>query len=267
MSFNINKLFSVDGKTAVVTGGSRGIGKMIAEGYVENGVKTYITARKAEACQQTAEELSKKGECIAFPADLSSKEGRDSFVQEIKSRENSLDILVNNAGAAWGATFEEYPDEGYDKVMDINVRAIFMLTRDLMPLLVKDATSENPGRVINIGSIDGLRVSSTDNFAYGASKAAVHFLTKNLAVRFASKGLTVNAIAPGPFESQMMDYMLTNFRDQIESQNPMGRIGCPEDMAGLAIYLASEAAKYMTGQVIALDGGSNLGSRQERFAG
>ena len=217
MSFNINKLFSVDGKTAVVTGGSRGIGKMIAEGYVENGVKTYITARKAEACQQTAEELSKKGECIAFPADLSSKEGRDSFVQEIKSRENSLDILVNNAGAAWGATFEEYPDEGYDKVMDINVRAIFMLTRDLMPLLVKDATSENPSRVINIGSIDGLRVSSTDNFAYGASKAAVHFLTKNLAVRFASKGLTVNAIAPGPFESQMMDYMLTNFRDQIES--------------------------------------------------
>ena len=208
-----------------------------------------------------------KERCIAFPADLSSKEGRDSFVQEIKSRENSLDILVNNAGAAWGATFEEYPDEGYDKVMDINVRAIFMLTRDLMPLLVKDATSENPSRVINIGSIDGLRVSSTDNFAYGASKAAVHFLTKNLAVRFASKGLTVNAIAPGPFESQMMDYMLTNFRDQIESQNPMGRIGCPEDMAGLAIYLASEAAKYMTGQVIALDGGSNLGSRQERFAG
>ena len=230
-------------------------------------MKTYITARKAEACQQTAEELSKKGECIAFPVDLSSKEGRDSFVQELKSRENSLDILVNNAGAAWGATFEEYPDEGYDKVMDINVRAIFMLTRDLMPLLVKDATSENPSRVINIGSIDGLRVSSTDNFAYGASKAAVHFLTKNLAVRFASKGLTVNAIAPGPFESQMMDYMLTNFRDQIESQNPMGRIGCPEDMAGLAIYLASEAAKYMTGQVIALDGGSNLGSRQERFAG
>ena len=267
MSFNINKLFSIEGKTAVVTGGSRGIGKMIAEGYVKNGVKTYITARKAEACQQTAEELSKKGECIAFPADLSSKEGRDSFVQEIKSRENSLDILVNNAGAAWGATFEEYPDEGYDKVMDINVRAIFMLTRDLMPLLVKDATSENPSRVINIGSIDGLRVSSTDNFAYGASKAAVHFLTKNLAVRFASKGLTVNAIAPGPFESQMMDYMLTNFRDQIESQNPMGRIGYPEDMAGLAIYLASEAAKYMTGQVIALDGGSNLGSRQERFAG
>ena len=267
MSFNINELFSIAGKTAVVTGGSRGIGKMIAEGYVENGVKTYITARKAEACLRTAEELSKKGECIAFPADLSSKEGRESFVGQIKSREEKLDILVNNAGAAWGAAFEEYPDEGYDKVMNINVRAIFMLTRDLMPLLTKNATSENPSRVINIGSIDGLRVSTTDNFAYGASKAAVHFLTKNLAVRLASEGLTVNAIAPGPFESQMMDYMLTNYRDQIEARNPMGRIGCPEDMAGLAIYLASEAAKYVTGQIIALDGGSNLGSHQEQFAG
>jgi len=267
MSFNINELFSIAGKTAVVTGGSRGIGKMIAEGYVENGVKTYITARKAEACLRTAEELSKKGECIAFPADLSSKEGRESFVEQIKSHEERIDILVNNAGAAWGAAFEEYPDEGYDKVMNINVRAIFMLTRDLMPLLTKNATSENPSRVINIGSIDGLRVSTTDNFAYGASKAAVHFLTKNLSVRLASKGLTVNAIAPGPFESQMMDYMLTNYRDQIEARNPMGRIGCPEDMAGLAIYLASEAAKYVTGQIIALDGGSNLGSHQEQFAG
>ena len=261
MSLQINDLFSVAGKTAIVTGGSRGIGKMIAQGYVENGVKTYITARKAEACQQTAEELSAKGQCIAFPADLSTKEGRANFISEIKSREDKLDILVNNAGAAWGASFEEYPEEGYDKVMDINVKAIFMLTRDLLPLLTKDATPENPSRIINIGSIDGLRVSSTDNFAYGASKAAVHFLTKNLAVRLAPKGLTVNAIAPGPFESQMMDYMLSNFRDEIEARNPLGRIGNPSDIAGLAIYLASAASKYMTGQIIALDGGSHLGSR------
>ena len=263
MSLQISELFSIAGKTAIVTGGSRGIGKMIAEGYVENGVKTYITARKAEACQQTAEELSEKGECIALPADLSNKTGRDEFINQIKSREDRLDILVNNAGAAWGAPFEEYPDEGYDKVMNINVKAIFMLTRDLMPLLTRQASQENPNRVINIGSIEGLRVSTTDNFAYGASKAAVHFLTKNLAVRLASKGLTVNAIAPGPFESQMMDYILTNFRDQIEARNPMGRIGCPQDMAGLAIFLASEATKYMTGQVIALDGGSSLGSSRE----
>ncbi|MDA1371382.1 MAG: SDR family oxidoreductase [Proteobacteria bacterium] len=257
----MNDLFSVAGKTAIVTGGSRGIGKMIAQGYVENGVKTYITARKAEACQQTAAELSAKGQCIAIPADLSTKAGRVNFIDEIKLREDKLDILVNNAGAAWGAPFEEYPDEGYDKVMNINVKAIFMLTRDLLPLLTKDATAENPSRIINIGSIDGLRVSTTDNFAYGASKAAVHFLTKNLAVRLAPKGLTVNAIAPGPFESQMMDYMLSNFRDEIEARNPLGRIGNPRDMAGLAIYLASAATKYMTGQIIALDGGSHLGSR------
>ena len=234
---------------------------MIAAGFVANGVKTYITARKAEACQATAEELSATGSCTAIPADLSTKEGRGSFVSEIKSREEKIDVLVNNAGAAWGATFEEYPDEGYDKVMDINVKAVFTLTRDLMPLLTKDASSEDPSRVINIGSIDGLRVSTTDNFAYGASKAAVHFLTKNLAVRLAPKGVTVNAIAPGAFESQMMEYMLANFKDKIEGENPLGRIGRPTDMAGLALYLASAASKYMTGQVIAIDCGRHLGAR------
>ncbi|MEO1931336.1 MAG: SDR family oxidoreductase [Pseudohongiella sp.] len=261
MSFDLSELFSVKGKIAIVTGGSRGIGKMIAAGFVANGVKTYITARKAEACQAAAEELSATGSCTAIPADLSTKEGRDSFVSEIKSREEKIDVLVNNAGAAWGATFEEYPDEGYDKVMDINVKAVFTLTRDLMPLLTKDASSEDPSRVINIGSIDGLRVSTTDNFAYGASKAAVHFLTKNLAVRLAPKGVTVNAIAPGAFESQMMEYMLANFKDKIEGENPLGRIGRPTDMAGLALYLASAASKYMTGQVIAIDGGRHLGAR------
>lgn len=263
MSFNIDQLFSVAGKTAIVTGGSRGIGKMIARGYVENGVKTYITARKAAACEATAAELSEKGSCIALPADLSSDEGRKEFVAQIKEKESKIDILVNNAGAAWGASFEEYPDDGYDKVMDINVRAIFMLTRDLMPLLTQGATQENPSRVINIGSIDGLRVSTSDNFAYGASKAAVHFLTKNLALRLAPKGLTVNAIAPGAFESKMMASTLEKFQDKIEQENPLGRIGRPEDMAGLALYLASEAGKYMTGQVIALDGGRHLGARQD----
>ena len=263
MSLTINELFAVAGKTAIVTGGSRGIGKMIAQGYVENGIKTYISARKADVCMATAEELSAKGTCIALPADLATATGRAAFVAEIKSRETKIDILVNNAGAAWGAPFEEYPDAGYDKVMDINVKAIFMLTRDLMPLLTHDASQENPSRVINIGSIDGLRVSTTDNFAYGASKAAVHFLTKNLALRLAPKGLTVNAIAPGAFESQMMDYTLSKFRDRIESENPLGRIGSPADMAGLALYLASAATKYMTGQVIAIDGGRHLGARQE----
>ncbi len=263
MTLAINDLFSVAGKVAIVTGGSRGIGRMIAEGFVENGVRTYITARKAYACAETAAELSKKGECIALPADLSTKEGREAFVAEITAREAKIDILVNNAGAAWGAPFEEYPDEGYDKVMDINVKAIFTLTRDLMPLLKQGASQQNPSRVINIGSIDGLRVSTMDNFAYGASKAAVHFLTKNLALRLGPKGVTVNAIAPGAFQSNMMNATLEKFQDKIESENPLGRIGSPEDMAGLALYLASNASKYMTGQVIALDGGRHIGARQD----
>ena len=260
MSFLINELFSVRGKTAIVTGGSRGIGRMIAEGYVQNGVKTYITARKSGACIATAEQLAEQGECIAIPADLSTKDGRETFIKQVEERESKIDILVNNAGAAWGAPFEDYPDDGYDKVMNINVKAIFALTRDLLPLLLRTASTENPSRVINIGSIDGLRVSSTDNFAYGASKAAVHFLTKNLAVRMGPKGLNVNAIAPGPFESQMMDYMLKNYREKIEAENPLGRIGNPTDMAGLALFLASEASKYMTGQIIAIDGGRSLGA-------
>lgn len=262
MSLKLNDLFAVAGKTAIVTGGSRGIGRMIAEGFVSNGVKTYITARKAEACMETAAELSKIGECIAIPADLSSDEGRKAFVSEIKQREEKLDILVNNAGAAWGASFEEYPDEGYDKVMDINVRAMFTLTRDLMPLLTNGASMDNPSRVINIGSIDGLRVSSTDNFAYGASKAAVHFLTKNLAVRLAPQGLTVNAIAPGPFESKMMESTLEQHKARIEEENPLGRIGNTQDMAGLALFLSSAATTYMNGQIIALDGGRHLGERK-----
>ena len=263
MTLAINDLFSVAGKVAIVTGGSRGIGRMIAEGFVENGVRTYITARKADACAETAAELSKKGECIALPADLSTKEGREAFVAEITAREAKIDVLVNNAGAAWGAPFEEYPDEGYDKVMDINVKAIFTLTRDLMPLLKQGASQQNPSRVINIGSIDGLRVSTMDNFAYGASKAAVHFLTKNLALRLGPKGVTVNAIAPGAFQSNMMNATLEKFQDKIESENPLGRIGSPEDMAGLALYLASNASRYMTGQVIALDGGRHIGARQD----
>jgi NAD(P)-dependent dehydrogenase (short-subunit alcohol dehydrogenase family) len=263
MTLAINDLFSVAGKVAIVTGGSRGIGRMIAEGFVENGVRTYITARKADACAETAAELSKKGECIALPADLSTKEGREAFVAEITAREAKIDILVNNAGAAWGAPFEEYPDEGYDKVMDINVKAIFTLTRDLMPLLKQGASQQNPSRVINIGSIDGLRVSTMDNFSYGASKAAVHFLTKNLALRLGPKGVIVNAIAPGAFQSNMMNATLEKFQDKIESENPLGRIGSPEDMAGLALYLASNASKYMTGQVIALDGGRHIGARQD----
>ncbi len=260
MSLKQADLFNVEGKVAIVTGGSRGIGKMIAQGFVENGARVYITSRKADQCSATAEELAVLGHCVAIPADLSTNEGRASFVSEFLDAEDHLDVLVNNAGAAWGAPFDEFPEAGYDKVMDINVKAIFMLTQALLPQLEKAADPANPARVINIGSVDALKVSMQDNYSYGASKAAVHWMTKNFALRLGRRGITFNAIAPGPFESKMMERTLDNFRDQIEASNPMGRIGRPGDMAGIALFLASDAGSYVNGQVIAVDGGANLGS-------
>ncbi|MFP6581359.1 MAG: SDR family oxidoreductase [Candidatus Hydrogenedentota bacterium] len=251
----IPSLFSVKGKVAVVTGGSRGIGLMIALGYVQNGAKVYISSRKAEVCDAVAEELSKIGECISIPADLSNKEGWETLVNGIKENEDSLDILVNNAGATWGEPFDDFPEDGYDRTMDINVKGIFFLTQMLMPLLENGTTTDNPARIINIGSIDGIKVSKIDNFPYGPSKAAVHHLTKVLAVRLAGRGVTVNAIAPGPFESKMMQWTLENFKDQIEDNCPMGRIGSTEDMAALSLFLASPGASYINGTIIPLDGG------------
>lgn len=254
-ALKIQDLFSIEGKTALVTGGSRGIGLMIARGFVENGVKVYISSRKAEVCDTVAKELSEIGECIAIPADLGNDEGRRKFVGELKTREDSLSILVNNAGANWGAPFEEYPEDGYDRVMDLNVRGMFMLTRDLLPLLEKAAKPGDPARVINIGSIDGIKVPSFDNFAYPVSKAAVHQMTRVLALRLGPKNITVNCVAPGPFESKMTEWMLDNHQDRIEKGCPLGRIGAPADMAGIAIYLASAASTYLNGVVIPVDGG------------
>lgn len=257
-TLGIDNLFSIKGKVALVTGGSRGIGKMIAQGYVENGAKVYISSRKADVCDATAEELSKLGECISIPADLATNEGRKHVIDELSKREECLNILVNNAGAAWGAPIDEFPEDGYDKTMDINVKSIFFLTRDLLPLLEKGKSEGDPARIINIGSIDGIHIPSQDNFAYGPSKAAVHHMTKVFAIRLADRGMTVNAIAPGPFESKMMEWTLENFRDRIESGNPQGRIGTPQDMAGLAIFLASRAGAYTNGCIIPLDGGVHL---------
>jgi NAD(P)-dependent dehydrogenase (short-subunit alcohol dehydrogenase family) len=258
-SLKVNDLFSVKGKVALVTGGSRGIGLMIAQAYVENGAKVYISSRKAEICEDIAKALSEFGSCIALPADLATREGQATLVKSLQEKEESLDILINNAGAAWGASFDDYPEEGYDKIMDINVKAIFMLTQKLMPLLEKNASTLNPARVINIGSIDGLSVSDLDNYAYGPSKAAVHHLTKVLAVKLAHRGITFNAIAPGPFESKMTEWMLGTMKEEIESSCPLGRIGYQEDMAGLALFLASPAGAYVNGTVIPLDGGIHLG--------
>jgi NAD(P)-dependent dehydrogenase (short-subunit alcohol dehydrogenase family) len=248
-------LFSIDGKTALVTGGSRGIGLMIARGFVEAGAKVYISSRKAEVCDEVAAELSEIGECIAVPANLSEHDECKRLADDLTEREGSVDILVNNAGANWGAPLAEFPDAAWDRVLDLNVKGVFHLTRYLVPALTAAATPGDPARVINIGSIDGLHAPDLETYSYSASKAAVHHLTKVLAKRLARHGITVNAIAPGPFESQMMAATLDAFRDGIIASCPLRRIGEPEDMAGTAIFLSSRAGAYLTGAVIPVDGG------------
>ena len=247
-------LFSVKGKVAVVTGGSRGIGFMIARGFVENGAKVYISARKQHELDAATKELSKHGECVAFAADLSTEGGARSLADEVARREPALHVLVNNAGANWGAPYAEFPDSAWDRVLNTNVKGVFHLTRALTPLLEKGATDGDPARVINIGSIDGLHVPPLETFSYSSSKAAVHHLTRVLAKRLAPK-ITVNAVAPGPFESKMMAVTLERFHDAIVASCPLGRIGEPEDMAAIAIFLSSRAGAYLTGAVIPVDGG------------
>ena len=247
-------LFSIEGKTALVTGGTRGIGLMIARGFVEAGARVYVSSRKAEVCESVAAELSRVGTCVGLPADLSTQEECDRIASEIGTREDSLSILVNNAGANWAAPLAEYPDAAWDKVLALNVKGIFHLTRALVPMLEKAAAPGDPARVINVGSIDGIQAPGLETYAYSASKAAVHHMTRVLAKRLAP-AVTVNAVAPGPFESKMMEATLEKFRDSIVQGVPMGRIGEPEDMAGVAIYLASRAGAYLTGSVIPVDGG------------
>jgi NAD(P)-dependent dehydrogenase (short-subunit alcohol dehydrogenase family) len=251
----MSDLFSIKGKVALVTGGSRGIGLMIARGYVEAGAKVYVSSRKKEACDQVAAVLSRHGTCVSMPGDCGTQAGCEALAAAVAARESRLDILVNNAGANWGAPLAEYPDAAWDKVLALNLKAVFHLTRACLPLLRAAATAANPARVINIGSIDGLHVPLLETYAYSSSKAAVHHLTRVLAMRFAPDHVTVNAVAPGPFESKMMHETLERFRDAIVSSCPLGRIGEPEDMAGVAIYLASRAGAYLTGVVIPVDGG------------
>jgi NAD(P)-dependent dehydrogenase (short-subunit alcohol dehydrogenase family) len=248
-------LFSVDGKVVLVTGGSRGIGLMIARGFVEHGAKVYISSRKAEACEHAARELSRAGTCVALPADVSTEAGARQLADAVAAREPALHVLVNNAGANWGAPLSEYPDAAWDKVLALNVKGVFHLSRALLSLLERAARPGDPARIINIGSIDGLQAPMLETYAYSASKAAVHHLTRVLAHQLASHGITVNAIAPGPFESKMMAVTLERFRDAIIASCPLGRIGEPEDMAGAAIFLSSRAGAYLTGAVIPVDGG------------
>ena len=257
-------LFSIEGKVALVTGGSRGIGEMIAAGFLANGAKVYISSRKAEVCDATAERLAKEygGECISIPADLSNLEGISALANELSSKEKSLDILVNNAGASWGEPIEDYSELGWDKVMDTNVKGIFFLTQRLLPLLRESRTADNTSRVINIGSIDGIKTGTFDAFSYGPSKAAVHHLTRVLAARLIKDHIIVNAIAPGPFPTWMLSTGVGGGGDTdidwsaVGQSNPSGRVGDAEDIAGLAIFLSSRAGAYTVGQTIACDGGA-----------
>jgi NAD(P)-dependent dehydrogenase (short-subunit alcohol dehydrogenase family) len=258
---NMKDLFNVEGKVALVTGGSRGIGAMIAEGFVKNGVKTYITSRKSEQCNNKADELSKFGECISIPADLTDMNEMDKLVNHIKENEKKLNFLINNAGAAWGASFDEFPENGWDKVMDTNVKSVFFLTQKLAKILEQSGNNSDPSRIINVGSIDGIGIPRAETYSYPASKAAVHQLTRVLANRLAHRNININAIAPGPFQSNMMAHTLEEYGEQIKSSVPRGRIGIPEDMAGTAIFLCSKASAYITGSIIPVDGGSLIARR------
>jgi NAD(P)-dependent dehydrogenase (short-subunit alcohol dehydrogenase family) len=248
-------LFDIAGKTALVTGGSRGIGLMIARGYVEAGAKVYISSRKAEVCDEVAAELSKVGTCISVPADLSEEAEVHRLAAEVGGLEDKLHILVNNAGATWGAPLADFPSSAFDKVINLNVKSPFLLVQALVEKLAAAGTADDPARIINIGSIDGIQVPIMETYSYSSSKAAIHQLTRHLARHLGPRHITVNAIAPGPFESKMMAETLRNFGDQIARSSPLNRIGRPDDMAGAAIYLASRAGAYVTGAVIPVAGG------------
>jgi NAD(P)-dependent dehydrogenase (short-subunit alcohol dehydrogenase family) len=259
-------LFSLQGRVALVTGGSRGIGKMIAGGFLAQGAaKVYITARKAAPCEATAKELTAQygGECIALPIDISNLAGIETLANEIKKREPKLDILVNNAGAAWGADFDEFPESGWDKVMNLNLKTPFFLTKALAAPLRAAASAEKPAKVINIASIDGIFVNPQETYPYAASKAGLIHLTRRMAVKLIKDHVVVTAIAPGPFKSDM-NKTARDHADEVAKRVPSGRVGTDEDMAGAAIYLASRAGDYVVGATIAVDGGiayANAGIR------
>jgi 2-deoxy-D-gluconate 3-dehydrogenase len=252
----MKNLFDVAGKVAVVTGGSTGIGAMIARGFVENGVKTYITARKQPQLDETAAVLNEIGECIAIQSDLSTMDGLNAFADVVLAGEDRLDILINNAGATWGAAIDEFPESGWDKVMDLNVKSIFFLTQRFLPALRAAGSKEDPSRVINISSINGITHPHMGNYSYSASKSAVIQLTRHMAADLGPDNININGIAPGFFPSKMTRHLLADVPEDTEvSGAPVARLGQPEDAAGTAIYLCSRAGNYLCGHTIVMDGG------------
>ncbi|GAA6013697.1 hypothetical protein JCM11491_005062 [Sporobolomyces phaffii] len=270
----MSDLFSVKGKVVVVTGGGKGIGRMISEGFVKAGAKrVYIASRDAKSLQAAADEMNRLpgvsgNPCVAIPADLAKLDGVEGLVKELEKREQHVNVLVNNSGNNWGSPYESYPDEAWERVLGLNLRRVFTLTQKLTPLLLKSLPSgntegpwEDPARIINIGSVDGIRVPALETYAYSASKAALHQLSRVLANQLGKRGISSNTIACGPFQSKMMAATLKAAGDVIVEGVPLHRIGSPEDVAGTCIFLSSRAGAYVNGATIALDGGSLVSSK------
>ena len=252
----ITQLFDVKDRAVLITGGSAGIGAMIARGFVQNGARVYVSSRKAAVCEGLAHDLSKIGYCRALPADISDLDGVRQLARDLRDQEPALNILINNAGATWGEDIDSYSEDGWDKVVDLNLKSVFFLTKELLPQLRSAASTDHYSRVINIASVNGLKPPALETYAYSASKAGCIMLTRHLAKRLAEDRILVNAIAPGPFSTRMMAATLSEHGEAIRAGNPLGRVGEPEDIAGVAMFLASRASAYVTGAVIPCDGGS-----------
>ena len=254
---NISELFSVNKKVVLITGGSRGIGEMMARGFLANGAKVYISSRKIKDCEATAQKLSQeyKSECISIPADISDLNGINQLFNKFIKFDDNLDVLINNAGAVWGEPLHKFSEAGWDKVMDLNVKSIFFMIQKFLEILKKNTSSDNLARIINIGSIDGINTPYYENYSYSVAKSAVHKLTSVLAAKLIKDNIICNAIAPGPFPSKMLGSAVEHDYSVISKKNPSGRVGKPEDIAGLAIFLASRAGQYTVGETITCDGG------------